>query len=603
MNKSHRSLWNPALRAWVAAPETARARGKGRHGATRAIVGCIGALVLGAGVPGEAGAQYLGLHGGEGGTYTNLVLPGGAGGTPASPPGSPGASGSSLFDKGGGGGGGGVSLSNGAGGSGGSGGAGGAAAPGGAGGAGGAAINTTQWSNAGPLTGMAGVDGGAGASHVDGAGGGGGGGGGGFGLVLSGTGPASNLSSIQGGKGGDGGVGGDIPGGASGYGGNGGGGAGGGGVLLLGNIAYRLHAGDASGAGESWFLRSSTPSAGAPSTAYRVEVPLFAALPAQLREGNLAMLGSLAQRRGDAPQRGSGGEAAFSLHQLALAPALAARESHERQAWARVLGSRLRIEHGGTVNPQSRGSLSGLQAGTDLWADAQWRVGLYLGQLDSDFDVQGFAQGAAGTNVGGNALRSRYLGAYATWRRAEGFYVDAVLQGGQHRYSVQPLTNPNARAEADSLSTSIEVGRSLPLQQGWQVEPQLQLVHQRTRFDDVPIAGANVQQERRGSWLLRAGLRIHGDLQTAAGRLRPHANVNLYRATGGHDSTLFSNPFATTTIGSRSGGNTAELAAGFALDVNPHASVTARLGKLWSLGGHQGVQSQWQASLGLRVHW
>ncbi|WP_375121223.1 ESPR domain-containing protein [Variovorax sp. WS11] len=35
MNRTHRSLWNSALGAWVAAPENASARGKpsGRHAA------------------------------------------------------------------------------------------------------------------------------------------------------------------------------------------------------------------------------------------------------------------------------------------------------------------------------------------------------------------------------------------------------------------------------------------------------------------------------------------------------------------------------------------------------------------------------------------
>ena len=117
-----------------------------------------------------------------------------------------------------------------------------------------------------------------------------------------------------------------------------------------------------------------------------------------------------AMRRGDEPPRGSGGDARVSLRQLAPAPAQAASKALDRQAWARVLGSRLRIEQSGTVNPQSRGQLSGLQAGTDLWADAHWRVGLYAGQLDSDFDVQGFAGGVANTAVGRNALRSQYLG-------------------------------------------------------------------------------------------------------------------------------------------------------------------------------------------------
>lgn len=366
---------------------------------------------------------------------------------------------------------------------------------------------------------------------------------------------------------------------------------------------YRLHAGDAHGAGESWFLRSTAIVGNAPSTTYRVEVPLFAALPAQLREGDLTMLGSLAQRRGDKAVQGSGSEAAFSLRQLSFAPAQAALEDVPHQAWARVLGSRLRIEHAGTVDPHSRGHQSGLQAGTDLWADARWRVGLYAGQLDSDFDVRGFAGGVANAAVGGNALRSQYLGAYASWSRPDGLYIDAVLQGGQHRYAVNPLNSPTASGKASSLSSSIEIGHALPLVGHWRIEPQLQLVHQDLDIDAVDIPGAQVQQRHRGNWLGRVGMRIAGDLNTTVGRLRPYANLNLYRTASGSDSTPFVNPMATTTITTGGAGTSAELAAGLALTVGNHTSLHASLGRRWALGGDAGVRAQLQASLGLRVHW
>ncbi|RYF34880.1 MAG: hypothetical protein EOO26_02825, partial [Comamonadaceae bacterium] len=87
-----------------------------------------------------------------------------------------------------------------------------------------------------------------------------------------------------------------------------------GGHVDAGAYEYRLYDGDASGAGESWFLRSTstvpvtptnpttpttptTPAVTQPT--YRAEVPLYAALPSILRQGDLAMLSTLHRRVGD----------------------------------------------------------------------------------------------------------------------------------------------------------------------------------------------------------------------------------------------------------------------------------------------------------------
>ncbi|WP_157103469.1 autotransporter domain-containing protein, partial [Variovorax sp. WDL1] len=100
--------------------------------------------------------------------------------------------------------------------------------------------------------------------------------------------------------------------------------------------------------------------------------PLFAALPEQLRQGNLAMLGSLHQRTGDDDVRTATG-----------APITAASSATgERRAWGRVLSTGRTLQQRGTVSPHSEGRLSGLQAGTDLWTNPHWRAGVYAGQLD-----------------------------------------------------------------------------------------------------------------------------------------------------------------------------------------------------------------------------
>ena len=404
-----------------------------------------------------------------------------------------------------------------------------------------------------------------------------------------------------------------------------------GGHVDAGAYEYRLYAADALGAGENWYLRSattvvpstpSTPSApSAPTTptspttpttpttptptvdtpaaptlppvsvpTYRAEVPLFAALPAQLRQADLGMLGNLHRRIGD---------------EAAAVPGVANDAGDTgtlRRAWARAVYSDLDIRQAGVARAQSRGHVSGVQAGTDLLASGNWRVGLYVGSLDGGADVSGNARGIT-AKVGHNELQSRYLGGYATWMDASGLYADAVVQAGSHRYGVRPDSNPAASGKARSVTTSIEVGQSFALAEGWRIEPQAQLIHQRTRFDDMQIRGANVRQDNDGGWIGRLGVRIKGDITTAAGRLAPYARANLYRTGGGADVAEFIGPAASTRIASASGYTSAELAGGFTLAVTRATSVYGEVGRLFSTGGDARVKSSVQGSVGLKVRW
>lgn len=389
-----------------------------------------------------------------------------------------------------------------------------------------------------------------------------------------------------------------------------------------GAFEYRLYAADAQGTGESWYLRSettlpapdvpvksetnstastTTPQAGsnAPVSAttvptvtvptYRAEVPLFAALPAQLRQADLSMLGNLHRRVGDE-----------------TSPAVAAGEAGNanggRQAWARAVYSDLDIRQDGIAAAQSKGHVSGLQAGTDLLASGNWRAGLYVGYLDGSADVSGNARGVLG-RVGYNDLQSRYLGGYATWMDASGLYADAVLQGGSHRYNVRPDGNPSTSGKSSSATASIETGKPFALAEGWSIEPQAQLAYQHGSFDDVLISGARVQQDADGGWIGRLGVRVKGDIATRAGRLQPYGRFNVYYAGSGTDVATFVSPAASTRIASATGYTSTELAAGMTLALSTTTTLYGEVGHLFNAGGDVKVKSSVQGSLGLRMSW
>jgi len=369
-----------------------------------------------------------------------------------------------------------------------------------------------------------------------------------------------------------------------------------GGHVDAGAYEYRLHAADANGAGENWYLRSTLDvvppgDAGpAPVITYRPEAALYAALPSQLRQANLAMLGDMHKRVGDDDVTGADN----------------AGSQAGRRAWARVLSSDIDIAQGGDVSPTSEGRLSGFQAGTDLLAAARWRAGVYVGQLDGDVRVNGFASGLRGLDVGRNDLRSQYLGVYGTYASDSGAYADAVLQAGRHRYTVEANAASvlGAEGKGDSGLASIEVGQAFALGgSGWRIEPQLQLVHQSLDLDAVSIAGAGVQPQADSGWLARAGVRVKGELSTGAGALQPYGRFNVYRASNGVDVAQFVSGAGRTDIAAPIGGTSTELAGGFTLALNAASRLYGEIGRLWSAGGDARVKSGINGSVGVRVTW
>jgi outer membrane autotransporter protein len=400
-----------------------------------------------------------------------------------------------------------------------------------------------------------------------------------------------------------------------------------GGHVDAGAYQYRLYAADASGTGENWYLRSTTtvtPPGGGTGTGtdpgtdpgtplgagtgtgtgvgtgtgsgfggivvptYRNEVALYAALPEQVRQAGLAMLGNLHQRVGDDGASGAN---------------TASPEQGYRQAWGRIISTDRTIGQSGTVSPTSEGRLTGFQAGTDLWADPNWRVGVYVGQLDGTMSVTGFAGGLQNYGVGSTDLRNQFLGAYATWKNDGGLYVDGVLQAGRHRYTASPTLGFGSSGKGDSLLASLEVGQAFAIAPNWTIEPQLQLVHQRVNLDDNGIAGALVQQNSHDGWLLRAGVRVKGEVATGAGLLQPYVRFNVYRSGSGSDVTRFVGPAAYTDIATATGGTSTELAGGATLSLTQSTSLYAELGKLWSSSGDARIKSGVNASLGVKVRW
>ena len=190
-----------------------------------------------------------------------------------------------------------------------------------------------------------------------------------------------------------------------------------GGHVDAGAFEYRLHAADAQGAGENWYLRSTTtvvppviPPVTPPVPPGEIPTPCSPRRPPRPPRSHpfkcrptgpkcpcwrpcrgscarptwrcwATCIGAWATKR-----PGSwGGPATQAPSSLA--------EAGTRRAWGRLVYSDLDVEQPGVAQARTDLRVSGLQAGTDLLVMDGWRAGVYVGYLDGNADVSGNARG------------------------------------------------------------------------------------------------------------------------------------------------------------------------------------------------------------------
>lgn len=363
-----------------------------------------------------------------------------------------------------------------------------------------------------------------------------------------------------------------------------------GGHVDAGAFEYRLHAADANGAGENWYLRSTLPTEATPPaqqpTTYRPEVALYAALPGALAHSDMAMLGTLHQREGDV------------VHTAGTDGA-----SRGGGVWARMLHHNLRNRQGGTVSPRSDGNAWGAQAGVDLFATSRHRLGLYGGALRWNQHVNGFASGVSDLAVGRLHGHTNYIGLYWTYKHDTGWYSDVVVQQGWHDGDADATSGTHSRVRGHSTLASMELGKSIALSGRWAIEPQAQLIVGKQHLDDITIPAARFAQDTGTHVTGRAGLRLVGLFDTAAGTVRPYARANLWHGFHGTDTMSVSGPGGSARIDSERGYTSGEVAIGGTLSINRRVSLFGQVGHTFAMAGDQRVSSGHTASVGLRAAW
>lgn len=381
-------------------------------------------------------------------------------------------------------------------------------------------------------------------------------------------------------------------------------------AVEAGAYSYRLFRGGATGANpDNWYLRNNgylvgghvvgsleeaIEEAEASGTSmpveqvklYRPEIPLYSALPIAVRRLGLAQLGTFHDRQGD--------------QQLLADDAT----GEGRQAsWGRVFGESTRQRLRGDANPQFDGSVSGLQLGHDFLAatDAsggRHRVGVLGGYTRASGNASGIADGATNEAAGRITVEGYSLGAYWTRIASSGWYSDAVLLATRYKADARSTLGRGGRPHGTSVTASIEAGYPLALSDNVTLQPQVQLIWQRSSLDSFEDGISSVRFQRDNAVTGRLGARLEGRFEAGGGVWKPYLKLNLWHTFSGSNA-IYLGP--TDQVVNRRNSGALEAGGGIVGQLNRKLAVYGGLAYTSAVGNTQ--QTGWQGQVGMRLRW
>ncbi|MDX3935442.1 autotransporter domain-containing protein [Stenotrophomonas sp.] len=319
---------------------------------------------------------------------------------------------------------------------------------------------------------------------------------------------------------------------------------------------------------------------------YRIEAATYAVVPPLLRETSLLSLGTFHERQGE--QRLLAGQGGF------------------RAAWARMIGQSHEQHWEGDARPSFDGDIQGIQAGVDLFANAADRhrdqFGVFVGRTRAQGNVNGFAIGWDNVAVGRTRLDDKHVGLYWTRVGSAGGYLDAVVMQSRYDGNAWSARGLGIDLRGDGTTASLEVGKPL-LQLGqsaWWLEPQAQVIWQRTALDDSVDRISTVGYDNDNAWTGRVGLRLAADYTLAGNGWQPYVKVNYWQTFDGEDRITF----ATNQLTNQQGSRAVEVGVGVVARFNANVSAFAVADYTRDLeSSEQKERKSIEGNIGLRFDW
>jgi outer membrane autotransporter protein len=378
------------------------------------------------------------------------------------------------------------------------------------------------------------------------------------------------------------------------------------GPVVAGPYEYSLFRSSLDGSGlQNWYLRSELVGPPDPTPDYRPEVSLYAAVPAMGAIYGRHIIDSLHERVGEEEQ-------------LFGRPDLGKGETIDG-LWTRAIG------HWGHRDGDARGIYDGapefdyrfgaLQAGLDLYRNERDGIadyaGLYAAYGHGIMDVtQNRLIGSR--DAGSNDFNAFSLGGYWTRFGDEGWYLDGVLQGTW--YGMTTKSNratefgfPDQDIDGFGFAASLEGGYPFDLGNGWQVEPQAQILWQTISFDDFNDGAADIRYDTLNSLAGRIGARLARTWEAEAATATESARlatvwgrVNLWREFTATAQTEISSADGFVPFSTDLDETWIEVGVGATRQVSNNTSVYGNLSFSTTFDGDNYA---WNGKVGLRVNW
>lgn len=319
---------------------------------------------------------------------------------------------------------------------------------------------------------------------------------------------------------------------------------------------------------------------------YRLETGLYSVVPPLLRETSLASLGTFHERQGE--QRVLAGQGGV------------------RAAWARLLGQSHEQHWEGDAQPGFDGDLQGIQAGIDVYASTgdnhRDQFGVFVGRTRAQGNVSGFAIGWENVAVGRTRLDDKHVGLYWTRVGSAGGYLDAVLMQSRYDGDASSARGLGIDVHGDGTTASLEVGKPLLQfgQSAWWLEPQAQIIWQRTAIDDADDRVAALRFDTDNAWTARVGLRLAADYDIAGNGWQPYFKLNYWQTLDGQDRIDFDSNRITNQQGARA----LEVGVGVVARFNRNVSAFAVADYTRDLESSQQKERKVvEGNIGLRYDW
>lgn len=167
---------------------------------------------------------------------------------------------------------------------------------------------------------------------------------------------------------------------------------------------------------------------------------------------------------------------------------------------------------------------------------------------------------------------SDMVGLYATWQKENGFYVDGILAGTWHKTDINTFVMSGINSiDSDGWVASIESGYPYRFDNGFILEPQVQLVYSEVSFDDtVDRQLVVVKFDDNHQFIGRLGLRGTktwvGDDGT---KFMPYARINYYHDFSSAPEvrmSAFGSGSSGVTISGGKGGDALQFGLGITID-------------------------------------